>query len=285
MPATVDFDVRASMSGDLQLNKIMGAGLAVALGILGVRELSTRLFDTEQPERPGYAVAVQIAEEGGAGQAELPPDWGTVLVSADLAAGEAQFRKCVACHVATPDNTNKIGPGVYGVVGGAVAARPGFAYSEGLLAHKARAPTWTYDELDQFLKAPARYVPGTKMSFAGLRNQEDRVNIIAWLRQQGSSGYPIPAPDPSRQPGAAVEPGAPGPNSAGATQPGATLSASEGGGPAGGAPVVGTGAAPVAIVPSPGGDQGTKGPGAVAPGNTAVTTQRTDQPQSPPAKK
>lgn len=273
------------MSGDLQLNKYMGAGLAVALGILGVRELSSRLYETEAPEKPGYAVAVQIAEEGGgdAGPA-LPPDWGTLLPVADVAAGEAQFKKCAACHVVTPDNTNKVGPGIHAIVGGNVAAHAGFAYSEGLLAHKAKAPTWTYDELYEFLKAPAKYVPGTKMSFAGLKNQEDRVNIIAYLRQQGSGGYPIPAPDPARQPGAAAAPGAPGPNSAGATQPGSTLSASEGGGPAGGAPISGAGQAPVQVVPSPGGDQGTKGPGALAPGNAAVTTQKTGQPQAPAKK-
>lgn len=273
------------MSGDLQWNKIMGAGLATALGILGVRELSTRLFETEPPEKAGYAVAVVEAADTGGAAAELPADWGTVLPTADLAAGEAQFKKCQACHVATPDNTNKVGPGLHAIVGGPVAAHAGFAYSEGLLAHKAKAPTWTYDELYEFLKAPAKYVPGTKMSFAGLKNQEDRVNIIAWLRQQGSGGYAIPAPDPSRQPGAAAAAaGAPGPNSVGATAPGATQATAEAGGPAGGAPISGPGQAPVQVTPSPGGDQGTKGTGAIAPGNAGVTTQKTGQPQAPAKK-
>lgn len=266
------------MSGDLQLNKIMGAGLAVALGILGVRELSTRLFETESPEKAGYAVAVVEAVAEGGAAAELPADWGTVLPTADLAAGEAQFRKCQACHEVTA--VNGIGPGLQGIVGGAVADASGFGYSEGLLAHKGKAPTWTYDELDQFLKAPAKYVPGTKMSFAGLKNQPDRVNLIAWLRQQGSGGYPIPAPDPSRQPGAAAaEAGAPGPNSVGATAPGSSEATGEAGGPAGGAPISGTGQAPVQVTPSPGGDQG--GSGAVAGGGTATTTQKTGQPQAP----
>ena len=71
-------------------------------------------------------------------------------------------------------------------------------------AHKAEAPTWGYDELDQFLTAPGRYVPGTKMSFAGLRDTDTRVALIAYLRSQGSGGFAIPAPDPSRQPGAAA---------------------------------------------------------------------------------
>ena len=72
-----------------------------------------------------------------------------------------------------------------------------------MAAHKAEAGTWGYDQLDQFLIAPARYVPGTKMSFAGLRDTPTRINLIAWLRSQGSGGFGIPAPDPTRQPGAA----------------------------------------------------------------------------------
>jgi cytochrome c len=79
----------------------------------------------------------------------------------------------------------------------------GFAYSDALQAHKGTNPTWTLDEMDLFLTAPGRHVPGTKMSFAGIRDTTTRVNLIAWLRSQGSTGMAIPAPDPARQPGAA----------------------------------------------------------------------------------
>jgi cytochrome c len=82
--------------------------------------------------------------------------------------------------------------------------RAGFAYSDAMQAHKAEAPTWGYDELNQFITAPARYVPGTKMSFAGIRDEKTRINLIAWLRSNGSGGFAIPAPDPARQPGAAA---------------------------------------------------------------------------------
>ena len=90
------------------------------------------------------------------------------------------------------------------MLGRAVATHAGFAYSDAMVAHKAEAPTWTYDELDQFLTAPGRHVPGTKMSFAGIRDTQTRVNLIAWLRSQGSGGVAVPAPDPARQPGAAA---------------------------------------------------------------------------------
>ena len=194
------------MSGDLNWNKIFGAALATGLVILGVREVSTRMFTAEPPEKMGYNI--EVADEGagdGPAAPQLPPDWGVVLASADLAAGENQFKKCASCHKL---DANGIGPGMLGIVGRPVASHAGFAYSEAMVGHKAEAPNWTYDALDHFLVGPAKAVPGTKMSYAGLKNQEDRVNLIAWLRTQGSGGYPIPAPDPARQAPAAAAPAA-----------------------------------------------------------------------------
>ncbi|MBU1323669.1 MAG: cytochrome c family protein, partial [Alphaproteobacteria bacterium] len=192
------------MSGDLKWNKIMGAGLATALVIIGVQQVTGAIYHSEPPEKMGYFVdAPEEAAAGGAAEA-LPIDWGTVLPTADLAAGEAAFARCKACHTITAGGANGIGPNLYGVVGGPVMHSAGFAYSDALSAHKAEAPNWGYDELDAFITAPARYVPGTKMSFAGLRDNETRVNLIAYLRSQGSGGFAIPAPDPARQPGAAA---------------------------------------------------------------------------------
>jgi cytochrome c len=193
-----------AMSGDLKWNKIMGAGLATAFVIIGVQQVTGAIYHSEPPEKMGYFVdAPEEAAAGGAAEA-LPIDWGTVLPTADLAAGEAAFARCKACHTITAGGADGIGPNLYGVVGGPVMHSAGFAYSDAMAAHKAEAPTWGYDELDAFITAPARYVPGTKMSFAGLRDEETRVNLIAYLRAQGSGGFAIPAPDPSRQPGAAA---------------------------------------------------------------------------------
>ena len=219
------------MSGDLKWNKIFGAALGTAFVILVVQQASGLVYHSAPPEKMGYFV--DAPEEAAGGEApELAPDWGTVLPAADLAAGEAAFARCQACHDAHQGGADKIGPNLWGVVGGPVEHRPGFAYSDAMTKHKGEAPTWGYDQINSFITAPAKYVPGTKMSFAGIRDTQTRINLIAWLRTQGSGGFAIPAPDPSRQPGTAAP-------AAGAEAPvteGAAATEPTGGTPAEGAP-------------------------------------------------
>ena len=232
------------MSGDLKWNKILGAGLATAFVIIGVQQLTGAIYHTEAPEKMGYFVDAPEEAAGGAAEAELPPDWGTLLPVADLAAGEAAFARCQACHNVAPGGANGIGPALNGVVGRAIAGHAGFAYSDAMVAHAGEAPSWTYDELDQFITNPGRHVPGTKMSFAGIRDQQTRINLIAYLRSQGSGGYAIPAPDPARQPGAAA------PAEGVEVAPGASQATEDAGGPAGGAPITGAAGQP-AVEESP----------------------------------
>jgi cytochrome c len=190
------------MSGDLKWNKIMGAGLGTAFAVLVLQQVSGAVYAPEEPEKMGYLINVPEEAEAGGAEEVLPPDWGTLLPVADLAAGEAAFARCQACHTINAGGANGIGPALYGVVGRGVGAHAGFAFSEAMVAHRSVDPTWSLDALDQFINAPARYVDGTKMSFAGLRDTTARVNLIAYLRSQGSEGFAIPAPDPARQPGA-----------------------------------------------------------------------------------
>jgi cytochrome c len=279
------------MSGDLKWNKIFGAGLATALLIIGLREVTAGVFHTEKAEKMGWAVepTIEAGAEGGGAAADLPIDWGTVLPTADVAAGANVFKKCAACHTDTSGGPNGIGPNLWGVVGRAVAGHAGFAYSDALKQHAGETPTWDYDALDAFLRAPGRVVNGTKMSFAGLKKQEDRIAVIAYLRSQGSTGYPIPAPDPARQAaiaaaaagGAPATAGAPAPSGSaptegaegaagmttveGAQSDSAPSPSGVGGGMAGQAPTQGPGAAPTQVKPSRGGEQGNKGPDAVRP--------------------
>lgn len=249
---------------DLTFNKIAGAVLATGLAIVGLRELSAGVFAPEEVTKPGYAV--EVVEEGGdAAAPELPPDWGTVLPAANVASGEAAFAKCKSCHTIDSGAANGTGPNLFGVVGQKPAAHAGFAYSSAMAAFAGEHPQWTYDQLNEFIKAPQKHIAGTKMTFVGIKKTDERVNLIAYLASKGGS-LPVPAPDPSRQPGAttaaAPAEGAAAPAAAG--EPTATGSTANptapGGGPAGqgpGAPPMQKGssaAAPTAAAPASGVD-------------------------------
>ncbi len=193
------------MSGDLTLNKILGACLATGLVIMGVRIGAGMLIHDTPAAKPGYAIEVADTggEAGAAAVVDTPPDWGTVLPAADIAAGGATFKKCESCHNNAQGGPNMTGPNLWGVVGRPTASHPGMSYSDAMLAHAKDSPNWTYDQLYMFLAAPGKWVKGTKMTFAGIKKPEDRIALIAYLRSQGSTGYAIPAPDPSRAAGTA----------------------------------------------------------------------------------
>jgi len=191
------------MADQLSFNKIAGAVLATGLVIFGLQNLSTIIFEKAPPAKPGYAIAV-AAEAGGGGEApDVIPDWGTVLPKADVAAGQAITAKCASCHQFDPAGTNSTGPGLYGVVGRAPGTHAGYTYDQPMMDFAKAHPVWTYDLLYQFLKSPQGFISGTKMTFIGLKDPQDRINVIAYLRSNGSTNVPIPAPKPAAAPPAA----------------------------------------------------------------------------------
>jgi cytochrome c len=192
---------------DLTFNKYAGAVLATGFTIAILVQLGSGVFSQEKVAKPGYKV--EVAEETtGAAAADVPPDWGTVLPTADVAAGQATFAKCQSCHSLTANGT---GPDLQGVVGRHPASEAGFAYSDAMKGFGAKQPVWDYDHLYEFIKGPQAYINGTKMTFVGLKQPQDRINLIAWLRTQGGT-LPIPAPNPAKA--AAAGGAAPAPTAA-----------------------------------------------------------------------
>jgi cytochrome c len=99
-------------------------------------------------------------------------------LAADPAAGEKVFKaQCSACHT-TEAGKNRIGPSLFGIVGRHSGMAEGFRYST---ANKAADLTWDAATLDRYLASPRAVVPGTTMSYAGLRNDGQRADLIAWL--------------------------------------------------------------------------------------------------------
>ncbi len=100
----------------------------------------------------------------------------------DLAKGKKVFNKCKACHAVGEGAKNKVGPPLNGIVGAEIAAVEGFKYSKAFLAKKEEGFVWSEAELDAYLTKPKKHTPGTKMSFAGLRKEADRINVIAYMK-------------------------------------------------------------------------------------------------------
>ncbi|AUH63626.1 c-type cytochrome [Paracoccus zhejiangensis] len=129
-----------------------------------------------------YTIPVEEAAGGDAGAEEEQIDFAALMAQADVAAGEKDFGKCKACHKL--DGSDGTGPHLNGIVDRAVASVGGFGYSDAMVAHAGEAPTWTPEALQEFLANPKGVVSGTKMSFAGLKDPQDRADLIAYLAAQ-----------------------------------------------------------------------------------------------------
>ena len=175
-----------------EINKIVAAVLMVALLVIGIGKLSDVIFHVEKPETPGYRVEVEkvsIASSSTTTAAEEKVDIAALMAMGDIASGEKIFKKCAACHSITKGGKNAIGPALYNVVGRKVGAVEDYKYSKALAAYEKE---WTFEELNGFLKKPAKYIKGTKMAYAGLRKEADRASVIKYLNENSDSPVPLP---------------------------------------------------------------------------------------------
>lgn len=107
---------------------------------------------------------------------------GSAAFAQDIEKGEKIFRKCAACHSVEDDGAKRAGPNLRTVVGRTVGSLEGFAYSVALKDAAAAGDVWSEEHLSEFLANPKALYKGHKMSFAGLKKEEERVDVIAYLK-------------------------------------------------------------------------------------------------------
>jgi cytochrome c len=184
-----------------QFNKYAGAALATALGIVVLGQfVGPTLVKETYPKEPAYELPMLEEAASGGGEEKKVIDLGTLLAAASPDQGAVIANKCKSCHSLVKGGPNMTGPGLWGVIGATPGVHPGFAYSAAMKAAAGRP--WDFAHMDEFLANPRGSVPGTAMSFAGLKKPEERAALLVYLRTL-TDGAPLPLPAPVAPPPAA----------------------------------------------------------------------------------
>jgi cytochrome c len=213
-----------------ELNKILGALLGTCLVLVAMHIAAGEIFTPEKPAKPGYEIAVKEEQPaGGAASAAAPAavPIETLLASASADRGADVARQCQACHNFQQGAGPKIGPDLYNIVGRKIASVQGFNYSAAL---KSKNGNWDFQALNSWLSKPSSFAPGTAMTFAGISNDKQRADVIAYLDTLSPNPVPLPKP----QNAGAAPPSGAGPGSGQPSGAPASPPAQSGGGPTSG---------------------------------------------------
>ena len=171
-------------------NTVAGCILASALFAMVVGKVSNAVVHPHKLDKPAIAVVDEAPTAvANAPAAELPPI-GPLLAKANVEAGKAIYMKqCFTCHTIDKGGANKVGPNQWDIVGRKKASHEGFSYSSAL---QAKGGEWTYEDIDHMIFKPQAYVKGTKMAFVGIPKEQERADLIAFLRSMADTPKPLP---------------------------------------------------------------------------------------------
>lgn len=175
-----------------ELNKLLGALLGAVFIVFSVSLISDTIFYSPTPATPGYVIEVPEEEVADAGPVEEGPNVLALIADGDVTAGEAAFRRCASCHTPDEGGANRVGPNLWNTVMQPITHAEGFNYSSAMREFAAQEEIWTYEHLAGFLENPRGYVPGTTMAFAGIRDVQEKANLIAYMRTLSNDPAPLP---------------------------------------------------------------------------------------------
>ena len=171
------------------MNKIIVSIVLAVILILGINKITDAIFYVEKPEKSAYQVATvtTVANTTSAETGLVSSESRNIMalfVSTSAAEGAKVFKKCAACHSIAEGGSNKIGPGLWGVLGRPAGSVPGYKYSKAMASH---GKNWSFEEMNGFLIKPKDWIKGTKMSFTGLKKAEDRAAVILYMNENTNS--------------------------------------------------------------------------------------------------
>ena len=188
--------LRIAVRDNFEFDKIVWAvSLAVFIFIFSDNFGNIFYAPVFEPAKRGFEIEITDDTSLGAqAPSGLPEqiDMHAVMSQADAKLGEMVFRKCSVCHTADKNGVNKVGPNLWNIVDSVTAHRSDFVYSSAMKSRAEENLKWDYETLYRYLYSPKKLVKGTKMAFAGLKNDEDRANLIAYLRTLSDHPKPLP---------------------------------------------------------------------------------------------
>lgn len=180
-----------------EFNKIAAAVLSALLVIFGGRELMVIAGGghAAKAAKPGFTLPVDVESAGNKGGTQVAKkgfdyaEFAKLLPTASAGAGEKSFKKCSTCHTPQQGGKNGQGPNLWNIVNRDLGKAEGFKYSKALLAKGGK---WDFEALAGFIHKPKKWLKGTKMAFAGVRDQKELADILAYLRSLSDDPAPIP---------------------------------------------------------------------------------------------
>ena len=175
------------------MNKIIVSVVLAIILIMGINKIADSIFYVEKPEKSAYQVesVTAVSNNTSAEASSTNSEGGNIIAlfsSTSAAEGEKVFKKCAACHSITEDGANKIGPALWGVLGRTAGSLSDYKYSKAMAAYSKK---WSFEEMNGFLLKPKDWIKGTKMSFAGLKNEKERAAIILYMNKNTNSPLPV----------------------------------------------------------------------------------------------